>query len=368
MLAGAAAAGVYYLLGGRPLLEFLSLSADARLDAVIEALSARTFFIASFVAGWTYILANNASIVFLMNAMTGRRIPVLWRENLLYREEILSSFASILLTPLLVLLHGVLGVLGLVLLFACLALVHQANRMYLNLIKAQDNLIRSERMTAMGEMAEEIGKNLGDSLAELKLRAGRLYQLARNSDGDNIFKSTQIIEVNVDHMSALIDGLAAFSHRETQPAPTDLNELLRRTVDFVKPQNRFDTIHFKFTPDPILPVVSVDPAQMQQVFINLLANAADALAEVDRPVKKIFIETHFDPNTQRIRISFSDNGPGIPQTNLGRIFEPHFTTKANGHGFGLATVFRILANHRGSVLADNLSVGGARFLLDLPNS
>ena len=85
-------------------------------------------------------------------------------------------------------------------------------------------------------------------------------------------------------------------------------------------------------------------------------------------MKKIFAETHFDPNAQRIKISFADNGPGIPEANLGRIFEPHFTTKVTGHGFGLATVFRIAANHRGSIQAANLPTGGARFLLDLPNA
>jgi len=307
-------------------------------------------------------------MAWLMSAMTGRKVWTLWRENCLYPEEVQSSLTLVLLTPLMVLLYGALGILGLVLLFACLALVHQANRRYLAVIKAQDNLIRSERMTAMGEMAEEIGRSLGHFLEELKLSAGRLYQQARRRDGDQIFKSAQIIDVNVDNMAALVDGLAAFSHQESHPVPTDLNELLRRTMDFVKPQNRFDHIHFKFTPDPILPLVSVDPAQMQQVFINLLANAADALTEVDRPVKKIFAETHFDPNAQRIKISFADNGPGIPEANLGRIFEPHFTTKVTGHGFGLATVFRIAANHRGSIHAANLPTGGARFLLDLPNS
>jgi signal transduction histidine kinase len=338
------------------------------MEAVMATLADRGFLLAFLASGITYILVNNTLMAWLMSAMTGRRVWSLWQENCLYPEEVQSSLTLVLLTPLMVLLYGVLGILGLVLLFACLALVHQANRRYLAVIKAQNNLIRSERMTAMGEMAEEIGRSLGDFLEELKLGAARLYQLARRSDGDQAFKSAQIIDVNVGNMAALVDGLAAFSHQVTHPIPTDLNELLRRTMDFVKPQNRFDNIHFKFTPDPILPLVSVDLAQMQQVFINLLANAADALGEIDRPVRKIFIETHFDPNTQRIRISFADNGPGIPEANLTRIFEPHFTTKVTGHGFGLATVFRIAANHRGTSHAMNLPGSGARFLLDLPNS
>ena len=368
MLAAGIAALIYHSLGGRSLLEAFVQSRGPRTELVLAALSDRMFLTQFFAAGVVYILVNNTLMAWLMSAMTGRRVWRLWRENCLYPEEVQSSITLVLLTPLLVLLYGILGILGLVLLIACLALVHQANHRYLAVLKTQDDLIRSERMTAMGEMAEEIGENLGKSLEDLKVAASRLYALARRSDGEYILRNAQVIDVNVGNMTALVDGLAAFSHQESHPVPTDLNELLRRTLEFVKPQNRFENIHFKFTPDPILPLVSVDPAQMQQVFINIFANAADALSEVDRPVKKVFVETQFDPNAQRIRISISDNGPGIPEAHLNRIFEPHFTTKASGHGFGLATVFRIAANHRGSIRAHNAPGAGAQFLLDLPNA
>ena len=368
MLAGAGAAAVFYLLGGRPLTELLELSPEFRTASLIATVADQKFLLAFFPAGVAYILINNSCMALLMSAMSGRRVWILWQENCLYSEEIQSSLTLVLLTPLLVLLYGAFGVVGLILLFVCLALVHQANRRFLAVTKAQDDLIRSERMGAMGEMAQEIGKSLVNFLTSLKAGAGRLYQLASRTDSDHIVRGAEIIEVNVGHMSALVEGLAAFSHKETQTVPTDLNELLRRTIEFVKPQNRFDQIHFKFTPDPILPKVNVDPGQMQQVFINLLSNAADAMAELEKPVKKIFAETHYDPNGQRIRISVADNGPGIPEKNLARVFEPHFTTKVSGHGFGLSTVFRIASNHRGTVSAHNLPGLGAQFILDLPNA
>ncbi|HET9234564.1 MAG TPA: hypothetical protein VFP10_10515, partial [Candidatus Eisenbacteria bacterium] len=293
MLAAGIAALVYHSLGGRSLLDAFVQSRGPRTEHVLAALSDRMFLTQFFAAGVVYILVNNTLMAWLMSAMTGRRVWRLWRENCLYPEEVQSSITLVLLTPLLVLLYGILGILGLILLIACLALVHQANHRYLAVLKTQDDLIRSERMTAMGEMAEEIGENLGKSLEDLKVAASRLYALARRTDGEYILRNAQVIDVNVGNMTALVDGLAAFSHQESHPVPTDLNELLRRTLEFVKPQNRFENIHFKFTPDPILPVVNLDPAQMQQVFINLFANAADALSEVDRPVKKVFVETQF---------------------------------------------------------------------------
>jgi signal transduction histidine kinase len=368
MLAGAAAALVYQVLGGSPFLNTFDLPGGQRMEAVAGNLADRRFLSAFLLASITYIVVNNTLMAWLMNAMTGRRMTTLWKENCLYAEEVQSSLALVLLSPLLVLLYGTLGVAGLLILFACLALVHAANRRYLAVIRAQEDLLRSERMAAMGELAQEIGRSLGQYLNELKVSANRVFQRARHADGEKVSHSAEVIHINVGNMSALVDGLAAFSHQETHKVPTDLNELVRRTVEFVRPQNRFDAIHFKITPDPILPMVNVDPAQLQQVFINLLTNAADALAEVDRPVKKIFVETHYDPGTQRVRVAFSDNGPGVPDANLNRIFEPHFTTKVTGHGFGLSTAFRIAANHRGLIRASNLPGGGANFLLDLPNA
>ena len=368
MLAAGAASVLYLVLSGHPFQNLFALSLVERTRLVVTTVGNWRFLAAFLATAATYIGVNNSLMAWLMNAMTGRPMLTLWKENCLYPEEVQSNLALILLTPLMILLYGALGIVGLVILFASLALVHQANRRYLALDRAENSLVRSQRMAAMGEMAQEIGRSLEDYLKELKGSAGRVLQRARRSESEGAFRSAEIIHVNVENMSALVDGLAAFSHRETNRVPTDINELLRRTMDFVRPQNRFDNIHFKFTPDPILPLVNVDPAQLQQVFINLLANAADALAEVDRPVKKIFVETAYDPNAQRIAISFADNGPGIPEANLERIFEPHFTTKVTGHGFGLSTVFRIAANHHGRIHAANVPGGGARFLLDLPNA
>jgi len=106
------------------------------------------------------------------------------RFDILYSNisENTRRIFTVLTGVALVLLYGILGLLGLILLFACLALVHQANQRYLAVLKTQDDLIRSERMTAMGEMAEEIGQNLGKALEDLKLAASRLYALARRSD------------------------------------------------------------------------------------------------------------------------------------------------------------------------------------------
>ncbi len=366
-LAGLMASLTYTALGGEPFQGTLQHSEYSHAAIVSDTLINRHFLSAFLLSAVVMNLTNYGLMTWLMSSMTQRRPWLIFKENCLYPEELRSTLALILMVPLLIMLYGSLGLLGVVILFVCLALVHQANRRHLAITGTQDNLIRSERMAAMGEMAEEIGRSLGNHLDELKRRSHRLFDLTHGEDQEMAHKSAEIIGQNVDHMAALVEGLAAFSHRETQRVPTDMNTLIARTVDFVRPQNRFDNVEFRVEADPILPPVSVDPAQMQQVFINLLANAADAMADQDN-ARRIFIETRYAPDDQRIRITLTDTGPGIPQDNLHRVFEPHFTTKPTGHGFGLATVFRIASNHKGSVTAANVPNMGARFVIDLPNS
>jgi C4-dicarboxylate-specific signal transduction histidine kinase len=290
----------------------------------------------------------------------------LWRENCLYPEEVQGSLALVLLAPLLILLYGMFGFFGLLLLFGCLGVVYLASRRFQELIRAQDSIVRSERMAAMGEMAEEIGRKMGDDLQQMRTRTAALLDAVAGAD-DKTRQGVQTIEVNVGRLAALVEGLAAFSHKQTEKTPTDLNHLVQSTVEFVRPQNRFDHVTFEIQADPTLPLVNVDAAQMQQVLINLLTNAADALKDVAHPVRRIEIDTRFDTNHQKVRISVADNGPGIPRDVLPRIFEPRFTTKATGHGYGLSLAFRIAANHRGTIRASNRQNGGAQFLMEIPN-
>jgi signal transduction histidine kinase len=75
---------------------------------------------------------------------------------------------------------------------------------------------------------------------------------------------------------------------------------------------------------------------------------------------------HQDDRARRVRITVSDTGPGIPASNLSRIFEPHFTTKVHGHGFGLSTSYRIITNHGGTIVAESPPGQGAVFVVNLP--
>jgi len=111
----------------------------------------------------------------------------------------------------------------------------------------------------------------------------------------------------------------------------------------------------------------LDPGQIQQVLINLLTNAADAMKEhrSGRPMA-IEITTRHIVQKKQIEILVRDTGPGVPEELRNRIFEPNFTTKENGHGFGLSTSYRIMENHGGRIAVSNHEQGGAVFTMTLP--
>ena len=117
--------------------------------------------------------------------------------------------------------------------------------------------------------------------------------------------------------------------------------------------------------DP-LPELMVDPGQLHQVFLNLFLNAADAMKEADSPRKVIRVAGSFDERARVVRIDVTDTGPGIAPENRARIFEPSFTTKRGGHGFGLSTSYRIITNHGGRIVAESPPGEGTTFHITLP--
>jgi PAS domain S-box-containing protein len=158
-------------------------------------------------------------------------------------------------------------------------------------------------------------------------------------------------------------------------APTDINELLETSVrlssiDYdLKKKYDFRRIEIVRDYDPKLPSVSCTASQVEQVFLNLLRNAAQAMSGLDRKGEppKIILRTRLEDGKARIEIE--DNGPGIPEELLGRIFDPFFTTKKPGEGTGLGlsvSYFIITKDHAGTITAESESGNGTKFIICLP--
>lgn len=114
--------------------------------------------------------------------------------------------------------------------------------------------------------------------------------------------------------------------------------------------------------------VQGDPLQLQQVLLNMIRNACDALDEAAASSPLLLIETFADPATNQVGIRLTDNGPGLPTIDRDRIFEPYLTTKSSGLGLGLAICRRIIESHGGRIDADSPRDGGAEFTIRLPRA
>jgi signal transduction histidine kinase len=242
-----------------------------------------------------------------------------------------------------------------------------ADMRYIELQKTHQVLVRSARMAAKGEMAAEVAHEMNNYLAALSGRAQLLMMGLQRGNTDKIEEHVNVILDQAERMSVLTKGLVDFSHKGMKPVPTDVGALVERTVQFVKPQNRFDGICFKVSLDRSVPLTMLDPGQVQQVLMNLFTNAADAMKQNPQGKSKIIeVNTRNIPTRKHVLIEVIDTGPGISNALIERVFEPTFTTKDTGHGFGLSTSYRIIENHGGHISIKHQEGKGAVFHVTLP--
>jgi signal transduction histidine kinase len=311
--------------------------------------------------------ALNIGLVSVASAWGSERpIRLVLREDFLYAEQLISDLALLFLSPLMVVSYAMLSWAGIVLFYVPLLVIRDSHRRYVELKKAQDQLINTERMAAKGEMAAEIGHEISNYLAAISARAQMLTLELGKSEPEKVARHARIIMEQASNMAILTKGLMDFSHKEMKIVRVDVNDLLRRTADFVRPQNKFNQVEFELQLNEALPAITADPGQLQQVFINLFQNAAEAMIEKGTPQKRIVVTTGWQEPNETVLVRVTDNGPGMSRAIAEKVFDPAFTTKPTGHGFGLATCYRIAAAHRGRIWVDSEAGRGATFSMALP--
>jgi len=225
-------------------------------------------------------------------------------------------------------------------------------------------LILSEKMAAKGEMAAAIGHELNNYLTTISTNAQLLSRVIEKGQTDKIPGKVNSILDGIDKMKRFTAGLMDYSALEAVKQPHDMAVLIDEVVFFIKPLEKFRRIEIKTELPQDLPQIEIDPGQINQVFMNLLMNSAEAISDSKIAKGIIKIEAQIDQNNLKILVS--DNGPGIPPDILPNLFKPHITTKKLGHGLGLSTCQRIVQNHNGVIEASNNDEGGATFIVALP--
>ncbi|MCX8061154.1 MAG: cache domain-containing protein [Anaerolineales bacterium] len=236
------------------------------------------------------------------------------------------------------------------------------NTMLDTLQNTQDKLIQSEKLASLGQLAAGVAHELNNPLATVLLYADILRR--ETNLGEQHQADLETIVNETLRCKQIVSALLNFA-RQTQvnAQPTSLNDLIRELIEIEKRHPRYEKISFELELDHKLPLAELDAAQLREVFLNLIHNAADAMPEGG----KIIIRTAAKPNGM-VTFEVQDEGKGIPPEHLGKLFTPFFTTKpvGKGTGLGLAIIYGIVKMHRGQIGVKSEVGKGTTFTVSLP--
>lgn len=313
-----------------------------------------------------YYAINTGAVSVAISLATGDSAWRAWRENYGYPAEAGATVALALMAPVVALCTTQLGWVGLTVVLIPMVFVRASSVRYISLRRAQQNLIASERLAAKGEIAAEVGHEINNYLTGVYGQVQLILLKGDRETPESVQQRLGSVLDQLNSINTLSKGLVDFTHTRTRISPTPVGTLVENTVAFLRPQNRFDGIRVGVELDSRVGEIPVDAGQIQQAVMNLLINAANALTEHRIASPRIDIWVRLHDMTRKLEIGVADNGPGVPSEYRTRVFEPGFTTRNEGHGFGLSTTHRIVQNHHGSVTVENRDGGGALFRILLP--
>ena len=230
--------------------------------------------------------------------------------------------------------------------------------------QAQEALVRSEKLAAIGRLAASIGHELRNPLAAIRnawyYLDRRLINAPEAQTDKRIVQFSKVITTEIDRCAKIIGELLDFSReRAIYRAPTPAHELVQSALDVVVKPAETITLVNHVSKD--LPVPNLDSDQFRQVLVNLLQNAAEA---VDLQTGRVEVRASVDSGSLTLRVI--DNGKGMSREVRDRIFEPLYTTKLRGTGLGLAIVEAIVKRHDGRISVSSVQNGGTTFTIVLP--
>ena len=229
-------------------------------------------------------------------------------------------------------------------------------------------LLASSKMAAVGEMAAGVAHELNNPLGIIETLRTWIMDLVpeqglAHEDVPEVIDSARKIGDQVERCRRITHDLLKFSRRvESERTRTDINALLGEMLGMVEHRAKADNVRFEFEPGP-LPILVTSPSRLQQIVLNILNNAVDAME-----VRGGLVAVRTWAREDSIQISFKDSGCGIPEENLQRVFEPFFTTKpvGKGTGLGLAVCYGLVQQLGGELEVQSRVGIGTTFTLTLP--
>jgi len=231
----------------------------------------------------------------------------------------------------------------------------------------QEQLIQAGKLATLGELTTGIAHELNNPLNNIGLFVGNaidridLGQIDPDAVRDELGKAME----QMRKATEIISHLRTFGRAATIVyEPVEIAAVIERSLSLMHEQFRLREISVAVEPGEAPIIVDGNEIQLEQVFVNLLTNARDALADLDH--KQIWITCEIRP--PMAFVTFADNGPGVPPDLEARIFDPFFTTKevGAGTGLGLSITYGIVTEHAGTIAVGERAGGGAEFTIELP--
>ena len=227
---------------------------------------------------------------------------------------------------------------------------------------AQERLLRSEKLAVVGKLASGVGHELRNPLGAIRnalfIIKKKKDNTSKSNDVQKFNQLVEIVEKETDRSIKIVNDLLGFS-RTAKPAvsPTNIGSIIESSLSRLKIPDKINKV---VQVENTLPLVPVDANQIEQVFINLVQNAMDAMP------KGGWLTVHAQRENNFLAITITDTGCGIPDTIKNKIFDPLFTTKPKGMGLGLAISSNIIQRHEGSIDLKSKEGEGTSFIIKLP--
>jgi two-component system NtrC family sensor kinase len=288
-------------------------------------------------------------------------------------EDPLEQLSPLLRARYLGALIGLGGILVIVVgaLFITRAMMKEMEQMERKKAAADEISIQSAKMAALGKMAAGIAHEINNPLAVISEQAGWMKDLLKTEDLAKVenfqefAEAVRKIEQHMNRAKTVTHRLLGFARRmEPVSEKVHINRVLDETIDFLENEARYRNIDIQTNYASDLPAITSDSTQLQQVFLNILNNAIDAIGKDG----EILIRTSFIAKNNAVAIELSDNGPGIPKEALNKIFDPFFTTKevGKGTGLGLSISYSIVEKLGGRIMVASQEGEGTTFTIYLP--
>jgi two-component system NtrC family sensor kinase len=222
-------------------------------------------------------------------------------------------------------------------------------------------LFRSEKLASLGKLAAGVAHEINNPLTGILTNSSLLLEDLEQDDPRR--DDVEVMVKETIRCREIVKRLLDFA-RQTKPQKrlSSINALIENIILLVRNQTSFRNISIEKQLEPSLPDLLVDPDQVQQVFVNIILNAAEAMTKGG----SLTIRSGFAPGRQNIVVTFADTGPGIREEVREKIFDPFYTTKEHGTGLGLSISYGIIEQHGGTISVESLVGRGSTFTIQIP--